>query len=97
MNNTKITSSRDTHSFNVSNFLSILCSCLVVYMSIRPLADIIAQQLSGIFSGIDSDNIQSSLWEGKVELGDLSLNKARLNPKLGSIRILSSHVDRVRC
>ena len=64
-------------------------------MSIRPLADLLAQQLSGIFSGIDSENIQSSLWEGMLELGDLTLNKARLNPKLGSVRILSSHVDKV--
>jgi hypothetical protein len=64
-------------------------------MSIRPLADILAQQLGGIFSGIESENIQSSLWEGILELADLSLNKARLNPKLGSVRIFSSHVERV--
>ncbi len=65
------------------------------YMSLRPIADLIAKQLSGIFSGIDTDNIQSSIWDGTLELTDLMLNKSRLNPKLGSVRILSSHVDKV--
>ena len=64
-------------------------------MSLRPVADLISQQLSGIFSGIDPDNIQSSIWDGTLELTDLTLNKSRLNPKLGSVRILSSHVDKV--
>lgn len=65
-------------------------------MSLRPIADLISRQLSGIFTGIDSDNIQSSIWDGTLELTDLMLNKSRLNPKLGSVRVLSSHVDKVR-
>lgn len=65
-------------------------------MSLRPIADLISRQLSGIFTGIDPDNIQSSIWDGTLELTDLMLNKSRLNPKLGSVRVLSSHVDKVR-
>jgi|LauGreDrversion4_2_1035121.scaffolds.fasta_scaffold78206_3 hypothetical protein len=64
-------------------------------MSLRPVADLISQQLSGVFSGIDPENIQSSIWDGTLELTDLTLNKARLNSKLGSVRVLSSHVERV--
>lgn len=64
-------------------------------MSLRPVADLISQQLSGVFSGIDPENIQSSIWDGTLDLNDLTLNKARLNPKLGSVRVLSSHVERV--
>ena len=64
-------------------------------MAAKAVANLIAQQLSGIFSGIDADNIQSSIWAGVLELCDLTLNKTALNPKLGSVRILSSQIEKV--
>lgn len=64
-------------------------------MATKAVADLIARVLGKVFTGIDADNIFASVWGGLVLLSDVALNKSDLNPFLGDIQVVSSHIEQV--